>query len=196
MNRAVRMCDQLDGSGMPGMQKTKSNAVTWPLLLALLGGTGAYAIEIGSKSPLKVQPAQAIADTQAPARRQGALNISGVNWNCGGARCSASLSPATSVAPVTLCQGLAREAGAMQGFSFAGRALSGAELQQCNSVVPVAKASPGFMPVPQLPAPGATPPPMQPPAGGALPGAPAMKPIGTPVMPDAKMNMPPPAASN
>jgi hypothetical protein len=184
---------------MLGMQKTKSNTVTWSLLLpALLGGAGAYAVEIGTKS-LKLQPTQAIADTQAPARRQGALNINGVNWNCGGARCSASISPAVSVVPVALCQGLARQAGAIQSFSFASRSLSGAELQQCNSVVPTAQASPGFMPVPQLPAPGATPPTMQPPAGlppGAMPGAPAMKPIGIPAAPDAKMNMPPPAASN
>lgn len=179
---------------MPGMRKTKSNTVIWPLLLpALLGGAGAYAVESGSKS-LKIQPTQAIADTQATARRQGALNINGVNWNCSGARCSASLSPVASVAPLTLCQGLAREAGAVQSFSFAGRSLSGDELRQCNSVVPTAKAQPGFMPVPQMPVPGATPPPMQPPAG-LPPGAQAMKPIGTPAMPDAKMNMPP-AASN
>lgn len=89
MNCAVGACDIVSGA-MPGMRKTKSKTVIWPLLLpALLGGTGAYAVEIGSKS-LKIQPTQAIADTQATARRQGALNINGVNWNCSRSRAPGS----------------------------------------------------------------------------------------------------------
>jgi hypothetical protein len=195
------------------MRITKSNTVRWAsLLLALLSGAGAHAGEIGTKSP-KVQPtqlprvqptqAQAAAETQAAARRQGMVNVNGIGWNCSGTRCSAPTSPAAGNAPVVLCQGLAREVGALQGFSIANRALSGDELRHCNSVVPTATTLPGlntsqgFTPMPQSPVPGAaaTPSPIQPPpfpSLGAGPAAPAKSPASKSAgAPSAGILMPP-----
>ena len=65
-----------------------------------------------------------------------------------------------------MCQGLAREVGAIRSFTLANRPLNGNELQQCNSVIPaVAAAMPG----------------RKTPQGAGLP--PAAPPMGTPPTP-------------
>ncbi len=115
------------------------------LLAALLSSMGAHAAVTDTKKPSKQQPVSAVADTQASARRQGAVNVSGINWACRGTHCSASAMPSAVAAPVAVCQGLAREVGAIRSFKVVNRPLNGNELQQCNSVVPaVAAAKPGM----------------------------------------------------
>ena len=117
------------------------------LLAALLISIGAHAAVTDTKKLLQAQPVSAVADTQAGARRQGAVNIGGINWACSGARCSASTMPSAVASPLALCQGLAREVGAIRSFTLANRPLNGNELQQCNSVVPaVTAALPGMKP--------------------------------------------------
>jgi hypothetical protein len=137
-------------------------------LSSLLVSTGLYAVEIDKKS-LSARAPVTSADTVAMARRQGAVSINGISWQCGGARCTASASPVVGIAPVTLCQGLAREVGSMRSFTVANRVLSDAELRQCNGAAQVATAPtshvpPGFASAPKMPTPvapplpGATPP--------------------------------------
>ena len=117
----------------------------WCVLLAsLLSSIGAHAAD--TKKPSAVQPVSAVADTQAGARRQGAVNVGGIIWACSGTHCSASPMPSAVAAPVMVCQGLAREVGAIRNFTAANRPLNGNELQQCNSVVPAAAAMPGMKP--------------------------------------------------
>jgi len=107
-----------------------------------------------------------VADTQVGARRQGKVNAGGINWACSGAQCSASTMSSTVAAPLAMCQGLAREVGAIRSFTLANRPLNGNELQQCNSVIPaVAAAMPG----------------RKTPQGAGLP--PAAPPMGTPPTP-------------
>jgi hypothetical protein len=101
-------------------------------MVALLGGASIHAATTDIKKPLVAQPVSAAADTQASARRQGAVNVSGINWTCSGTHCSANMAPAMA-APVTMCQGLAREVGAIRNFTVANLALNSSELQQCNS---------------------------------------------------------------
>ena len=114
------------------------------LLAALLSSIGAHAAVTDTKKPSKQQPVSAVADTQASARRQGAVNVSGINWACSGTHCSASTMPSAVAAPVAVCQGLARKVGVIRSFKVANRSLNGDELQRCNSVVPaVAAAKPG-----------------------------------------------------
>jgi hypothetical protein len=138
------------------------------LLAALLSGIGVHAAVTETKKPSKQQPKQqpvsAVADTQASARRQGAVNVSGINWACSGAHCSTSTVPSAVAAPVAVCQGLARIVGVMRSFKVANRPLNGNELQQCNSVVPAVASAIRGMKTPQ----GAG----LPPAAGPLPAGP------------------------
>ena len=120
-----------------------AGAMRCVLLAALLSSSGAHAAA-DTKKPIQIKPVSAVADTQASARRQGAVKVSGINWACSGTHCSASTMPPAVAAPLTVCQELAREVGAIRSFKVANHALNGKELQQCNSVVPaVASAMPG-----------------------------------------------------
>jgi hypothetical protein len=74
-----------------------------------------------------------VADTQTSARHQGAFKTSSVNWTCKGMHCSAAAMPAAVADPLSTCQELAREVGALHSFKLAGHALTATELQQCNS---------------------------------------------------------------
>ena len=51
-------------------------------------------------------------------------------WNCGPAACQGSTQESR---PVVLCESLAKQAGKIDSFVVDGRALSGAELEQCNA---------------------------------------------------------------
>lgn len=51
-------------------------------------------------------------------------------WNCGPAACQGSTQESR---PVVLCESLAKQAGKIDSFLVDGRALSGAELEQCNA---------------------------------------------------------------
>ena len=151
------------------------------LLAALLSSMGAHAAVTDTKKPSKQQPVSAVADTQASARRQGAVNVSGINWACRGTHCSASAMPSAVAAPVAVCQGLAREVGAIRSFKVVNRPLNGNELQQCNSVVPAVAAALPSMKTPQgaglppaAPIPGVALPPMQ---SRSQPGKAAKAPI-------------------
>ena len=127
------------------MPTPKPDGAMWCVLLAaLLSSIGAQAAVTDTKKPSKQQPVSAVADTQASARHQGAVNVSGINWACSGTHCNASTMPSAVAAPVTVCQGLARKVGVIRSFKVANRSLNGDELQRCNSVVPaVAAAKPG-----------------------------------------------------
>ncbi|MCE9524326.1 MAG: hypothetical protein K8S25_18045 [Alphaproteobacteria bacterium] len=109
------------------------------LLAALLGSIGAHAAD--DKSPTAKHSGGIVADSQSDANRQGAFKTSGVNWTCKKLRCSASVTPSAAAAPVTACQELAREIGAIKSFRVANLALDTADLRQCNSGVSVAEAA-------------------------------------------------------
>ena len=177
-----------DNVGWNMRMPKSSGAMTGVLLLtALLSSMGVHAAVTDTKKPAQAQPVSVVADTQASARRQGVVNVGGVNWTCSGAHCSASAMSSAVAAPLAVCQALAREVGAIRSFTLANRPLNGNELQQCNSVVPaVAAAMPsmktpqgvglppaapvsgvGLLPMqaPVAPVPGAGLPPLQPPTG-------------------------------
>ncbi|TAN37904.1 MAG: hypothetical protein EPN25_14825 [Nitrospirae bacterium] len=115
------------------------------LLAALLSSIGVHAAVIDAKKPLQIQQVSTIADTQVSSHRQGAVNVGNINWTCRGSQCSTSTIAPAVAEPVSVCKVLAREVGAIRSFTVANRPLNAKELQQCNSVLPVAvtpKASP------------------------------------------------------
>ena len=123
-------------------------AIGCVLLTALLSSMGAHAAAADSKGSVQAQPVRVVADTKAGARRQGTVNVGGINWACSGAHCRASTTSSAVAAPLAVCQGLAREVGAIRGFALANRPLNGSELQQCNRVV-LAVASRKASPYPE-----------------------------------------------
>lgn len=164
------------------MRTPKSSGAMWRILLtALLSSMGAHAAVTDTKKPVQTQPVSAVADTQASARRQGAVNVGGIRWACRGTHCGTSTMPSAVAAPLAVCQALAREVGAIQNFKVANRPLNGNELQQCNSVVPAVAAALPSMKTPQgaglppaAPIPGVALPPMQ---SRSQPGKAAKAPI-------------------
>ena len=62
------------------------------------------------------------ADTTAPARRQGMVSVSGINWNCQGSRCTTSGPWATPA--VGACRALAQQVGPVRGYGRKGRVLT------------------------------------------------------------------------
>ena len=73
------------------------------------------------------------AETLAPARKQGAVSASGINWNCQGTRCSVSGPWATPA--IAACNALAKQVGPLRNYGHTGSMLSPGELQQCNAGV-------------------------------------------------------------
>jgi hypothetical protein len=63
----------------------------------------------------------------APADR---LIVRDLVWKCGGGACTAGKSNSRAA---NACAGLVRQAGAVRGFSVAGRALGADELEKCNA---------------------------------------------------------------
>ena len=145
---------------------------SFALLLISLGGVQAIPAAMAAANY------QYIAETTAPAQRQGMVSVSGINWNCQGARCTTSgpwATPATGA-----CHALARQVGPVRSYGHKGGMLTPGELQQCNAGVATDKPSPfarGAQPIPQpgKPAPGAF-------ARGAQPitPPPVASPLGTP----------------
>jgi hypothetical protein len=133
-------------TGAWNMQTPMPNGAMWRVLLvALLINSGAHAADI--RKPIPTQSVNTVADTQDSARRQGVINIGGINWACSSTHCSTSTMPSAVAAPVAVCQGLARMVGAIRHFEVANRPLNGDELQRCNSVVPAKVAAmPGMKP--------------------------------------------------
>jgi hypothetical protein len=129
------------------MQRVKSAiaGVLAVLLMALATGGGVRAAAGTTHSTL--QSAVSVATTQASARRQGAVTVGGINWDCRGASCKAATAPAAVAAPVEVCKALAREVGAMVSFEAASRKLSSGELQQCNSAITATAASSAAVPL-------------------------------------------------
>ncbi len=107
------------------------------------------------------------ADTTAPARRQGMVSVSGINWNCQGSRCTTSGPWATPA--VGACRALAQQVGPVRGYGRKGRVLTAGELQQCNAGLPTSQPSGPSTTFTRGPQPVAPP-----------PGTPATKPPGTP----------------
>lgn len=60
-------------------------------------------------------------------------------WNCGPAACQGATDNGR---PVVLCQSLAKRAGRVDSFLVDGRALSAAELDQCNKLAKASATSP------------------------------------------------------
>jgi len=71
-----------------------------------------------------------LAETIAPALRQGGIVAGSVNWDCRNTRCSGTTD--VSLTPVKVCAELAREVGAMGRFVSRAQALSATDLGQCN----------------------------------------------------------------
>lgn len=127
-----------------------SGAMRCVLLAALAGSLGAHAAVSDAPKPISTKPVSAVANTQASAHRQGAFKASGVNWTCKKLHCSASVTPSTVAAPMTACQALAHEVGAIKSFKVANHALNPQELQQCNSVAAVVEAAKPSVKKPQV----------------------------------------------
>jgi hypothetical protein len=106
----------------------RSLVVLYALPLATLGGQQAIP---AAKS---VATFQYGAETTAPARRQGAVSASGINWNCQDSRCTTSGSWATPA--VGACNALAQQVGPVRSYGHQGGMLTPGELQQCNAGVP------------------------------------------------------------
>ena len=60
-------------------------------------------------------------------------------WNCGPAACQGATDNGR---PVVLCQSLAKQAGRVDSFLVDGRALTAAQLDQCNKLAKASAASP------------------------------------------------------
>lgn len=106
------------------------------LLAALACGRPAEAAVTTTKLTVQPQFVTTVAETRTGARRQGAVSVGAINWACNGTQCRTSTMPSVVAAPLVVCQGLAREVGALRNFSVANRPLTSAELQQCNSGIP------------------------------------------------------------
>src|SRR4030065_846394 len=74
---------------------------------------------------------QYIAETTAPAQRQGMVSVSGVNWTCQGTRCVTSGLSATPAA--SDCHALAQQVGPVRSYGNKSGMLTPGELQQCNA---------------------------------------------------------------
>ncbi|MHB8883419.1 MAG: CC_3452 family protein [Thermodesulfovibrionales bacterium] len=119
-------------------KKSSLSLLIFPVLLAaLLSSIGAKAAVTDKRSPLQIQMVSSVADTLGSSRRQGAVNVSNINWTCRGSQCSTSTISSAVAEPVSVCQGLAREVGAIRSFTVANRPLNSKELRQCNSVLPL-----------------------------------------------------------
>jgi len=97
-----------------------------------------------------------LAETVAPAKKQGAVQVDNLKWQCQGTRCTIS-GPWPNPA-VGTCKALAQQVGAIKSYGHANKQLTPAELQQCNAGLAAAPAgqtgSPQRTPSMQTPAPG------------------------------------------
>lgn len=104
-----------------------------------------------------------LAETVAPAKKQGAVQVGNLRWLCQGSRCT--ISGPWPNPGVGACKALAQQVGAVKSYGHANKKLTAAELQQCNTGVAVGSTGPtGNPPTPSKPTPA--------------PGASATSPIG------------------
>lgn len=97
-----------------------------PLISALfLAATGVQAIEI--------TPEGAQLTLKAPATVTSAI-VDGAVWQCEGNRCAAASVPG-SVPALYACQHVVRELGAVDSFTYMGKAFSAEKLARCNAVL-------------------------------------------------------------
>jgi hypothetical protein len=93
--------------------------------------------------PVEAAPSQTFpftAQTVAPAKRQGAINVSGGVWRCQGLTCTRD-GPA-SLLSVDVCKELVREVGALNAYSYPGKKLDADELRRCNESAAVGTPAP------------------------------------------------------
>lgn len=129
------------------MRTSGSRGAVWGVRFAALSVSVGSAAAVAAPGPAGAQSVVSVATTQAVATRQGKVVAGGVDWVCTGKSCRTSTPPAAVAAVVAVCQGLAREVGAIGSFAVANRALSSSELVQCNGAVPVAAAATAVIPL-------------------------------------------------
>jgi len=79
-----------------------------------------------------------LAETVAPAKKQGAVQVGNLKWLCQGTRCT--ISGPWPNPGVSACKALAQQVGAIKSYGHANKQLMAAELQQCNAGVATAPA--------------------------------------------------------
>jgi hypothetical protein len=112
----------------------------------------AVALGIALALPARAADVSYVAETASTARRQGAINVGNVAWQCDGVKC-VGIGP-WATPPMSLCVALAREAGPMRVFAnFAPRdvavcnqAAAKAGAPQAPKAAPPAKAPPKAAP--------------------------------------------------
>lgn len=80
-----------------------------------------------------------LAETLVSARKQGAVQVGNLKWQCLGTRCT--ISGPWPNPGVGACKALAQEVGAIKSYGHANKQLTAAELQQCNVGLTAAPAS-------------------------------------------------------
>jgi hypothetical protein len=118
--------------------------------------------------PAPQKPISFTAQTTAPAKRQGVVQVPAGAWTCQGTSCSRT--GPENLLSVDACKTLAKEVGAIHSFGYPGKGLSAAELAKCNEGQ-VASTAPPAPSAPAPPAPGTPSTPSAPPAPGGAAGA-------------------------
>lgn len=89
----------------------------------------------GTAAPAAASSYSASLATPASAR----IIARDIVWNCGPAACQGATDNGR---PVVLCQSLAKRAGQVDSFTVDGRALSAADLAECNKLAKAGSSSP------------------------------------------------------
>ena len=110
-------------------------------LIAAIALTAIFAGSARSEPAAATQPALAFtAQTVAPAKRQGNVNVAGGAWRCQGATCSRTGPQA--LLSVDACQALAHEVGAIRSYGYPAKRLDAGELSKCNEGLAAAAPAP------------------------------------------------------
>jgi hypothetical protein len=110
-------------------------------LIAAIALTAIFAGSARSEPAAATQPALAFtAQTVAPAKRQGAVNVAGGAWRCQGTTCS-RMGPQTLLS-VDACKALAHEVGAIRSYGYPAKRLDAGELSKCNEGLAAAAPAP------------------------------------------------------
>ena len=110
-------------------------------LIAAIALTAIFAGSARSEPAAATQPALAFtAQTVAPAKRQGAVNVAGGTWRCQGATCSRTGPQA--LLSVDACKALAHEVGAIRSYGYPAKRLDAGELSKCNEGLAAAAPAP------------------------------------------------------
>ena len=115
------------------MRTPRSRAAPWCLALVL--ALNSFIASAAMPTPLLAQSIGFAATTQATARRQGVVVVSGITWTCTGSLCTTAATPSANLTMAAACQSLGREVGPIASFAVAKIFLSSPELQQCNTLL-------------------------------------------------------------